>query len=228
MKTEADEINRWEEIEKYLNGQMTGEEKRRYDRLLAQDAGWRREVDAARRLRAAIGAYSVEQRMLDTLQRLQREEAPGRPARSRRLRWYFTGLAAACLAGLLYFTFVPVSLPEAGYDITVIRSAEPASLPTEQRLAFEQFFVGQAHMAEGQYVQAAGNFEHVLQTPDLRPYFREAAQWHLAVSYLRSGQPRKAGRLYRLLDNCDTCEYRVNWLTHAKMRWQLTWQQWLH
>lgn len=225
MTPEDDAVERWEEIEKYLDGTLSERERHQFEHMMKTQADLEKEVAVVKRLRTSITAYTTEQRMLDTLAQLQRQDqSEARPARR---RWYAGGLAAACLAGLLYFSFVPVSLPDAGYDIQVIRSADDATLSPVQRRTFEQFFAGQARMAEGQYVQAVDHFGQVLQQPDLRPYFREAAQWHLAVAYLRSNQPRQANKLYTALERCDACEYRVNWLNRSKMKWQITWQQWL-
>ncbi len=226
MTPEDDAVERWEEIEKYLDGTLSERDQHQFEQMMKQQADLNREVEVARRLRTAITAYSTEQRMLNTLNRLQGREARAGRAPRRLRGWYATGLAAACLAGLLYFSFVPVSLPDAGYDITVIRNADAPALTPAQRRTFEQFFAGQARMAEGQYVQAAGHFRQVLQNQDLRPYFREAAQWHLAVAYLRSNQPRRAQTLYASLAQCDACEYRVDWLNRTKLKWQITWQQW--
>ncbi len=228
MNPEDDAVERWEEIERYLDGTLSERERHQFEHMMKTQADLEKEVAVVKRLRTSITAYTTEQRMLDTLAQLQRREQPeARPARGRRRQWYAVGLAAACLAGLLYFSFVPVSLPGAGYDIEVIRSADDAALSPAQRRTFEQFFAGQARMAEGQYVQAVDHFRQVLQQSDLRPYFREAAEWHLAVAYLRSNQPRQAGKLYAALERCNACEYRVDWLNRSKMKWQITWQQWL-
>ncbi len=228
--TPEQEMESWEAFERYRTGKMTGPEKDAFEQEMRQNPERRRELENNRKTQQVMEHYFIEQRMRETLQQLQQREEETRQrrwaSRYRRLGIYGGSLAAACL--LLYLTFAPVSLPDAGYDVTVTRSADSAQLSLAQRRAFGHFFEGQAHMAEGQYVRAVYNFEQVLQSEDLRPYFREAAQWHLAVSYLRSGQPYKAGKLYASLNDCEACEYRVNWLNRLKMRWQITWQQWMN
>ncbi len=124
-----------------------------------------------------------------------------------------------------YFSFAPVKLPGAENDFNATRSPGN-TVPDKQRIAFQRFFDGQAHLAEGLNLLAVQDSEQVLRATDIRPYFREAAQWHLAVAYLKSGQPRRAAHVLNALTDCIDCEYPVSTLDRWKLRWQIQWAEW--
>ncbi|GAB4025640.1 hypothetical protein [Spirosoma koreense] len=218
-----DPVERWEQLEDYLTGRMEQEESRRLEERMKTDKQLADELVSVRRAQTLLNEALAEQQMRNTLQQIRREQATEPVFTRHRIGWnrVAVGVAAACLLIIGYLSMASISLPNAGYDVMALRHIDTTQLPAPQRMAFENFFEGQARMVEGDYVQAARHFENVLAVDDLRPYFREAAEWHLAVSYLRSRQINRASQLYRRLQQCDQCAYEVGWLNRRKMEWKL-------
>ena len=134
------------------------------------------------------------------------------------------GGIAACLAFLLYLSFGSIQLPPTDYDLQVMRDTDPIQMDTVQKVAFDAFFTGQAGMAEGKFNEATQHFEQVLKATQIRPYFREAAEWHLVVSCFKSGQYVKSEKYLTQLEACDACEYEVGRVEKWKVKWQLYWR----
>lgn len=224
-----DPAERWEQLESYLSGKAPAELKNAIDQQMKKDKHLADELESVRRASHLLNQAFIEQKMRQTLQQLRAEQLPHPTLPTRPpggFRWVAYA-AAICLLLLGYLTFAPIALPQAGYDVMALRNIDTTQLSPVQRAAFDHFFEGQARMVEGNYVQAAHHFENVLTTDDLRPYFREAAEWHLAVSYLKSRQLGKATQLYRRLQQCESCVYEVGWLNRRKMEWQLFITNWL-
>lgn len=224
-----DPVERWEQLEHYLTGRMEKEEGRQLRERMKTDKQLTDELESVRRAQAILSGAFIEQQMRDTLRQIRAEQSPEPVVVRNRGPWRRVAgwVAAACLLLVGYWSVSPVSLPNAGYDVLALRNIDTTQLPPTQRVAFGNFFEGQARMLEGDYVQAAHHFENVLAVDDLRPYFREAAEWHLAVSYLKSRQISRASQLYQRLRGCDACAYEVGWLTRKKMEWQLLVAGWL-
>lgn len=218
-----DPVERWEQLENYLAGRLEDEEDRQLQDQMKTDPKLASELESVRRAQTILKEAFIEQQMRTTLRQIRLEQtAPPRLIRHR-IWWQRAPVwaATACLFIISYLTLAPVSLPSAGYDVMALRHVDTTQLPPQQRVAFENFFEGQARMVEGDYVQAAHHFENVLTVDDIRPYFREAAEWHLAVSYLQSRQINRASQLYRRLQQCPKCVYEVGWLNRRKMEWKL-------
>lgn len=218
-----DPMERWEQLEDYLMGRMEESQSRQLEEQMKTDRQLTGDFDEVRRAHSMLKDAFVEQQMRDTLQRLRIEERlqPTMWYNSVNWRRIAVWTAVACLLLVGYLSLSPIMLPEAGYDVRALRGIDTTQLPPQQRTAFANFFEGQVRMVEGDYVLAAHHFENVLLVDDLRPYFREAAEWHLAVSYLRSRQLNRASQLYKRLKECEPCNYKVGWLERRKMEWQL-------
>ncbi|MGV3560267.1 hypothetical protein [Larkinella arboricola] len=214
-----DPIERWEQLECYLAGRMNNDQSQLVQELIKTDRLWADEFEAVRFAQRILHEAFIEQRMRYTLQKIMQEKrqpAPQYPV----WRWARIGIVISILL-VCYLSVAPIALPDAGYNVMTLRNVDTTTLSPQQQKAFANFFEGQARMVEGDYVQAALHFENVLTVEDLRPYFREAAEWHLVVSYLRSTQIDRAQRLYQRLQECDPCVYDVGWLNHLKLKWQL-------
>ncbi len=218
-----DPVERWDQLEDYLAGRMDKEQVRRLVERMETDKALAEELESVRRAQALLREAFVEQQMRDTIRQIRTEQRPEPVVWRNRIGWnrVAAGVAAACLLLVGYLSLAPIALPNAGYDVRALRGIDTTQLPPQQRVAFANFFDGQARMVEGDYVQAAYHFETVLTVDDLRPYFKEAAEWHLAVSYLRSHQISRASRLYKQLRQCESCTYEVGWVERRKLEWQL-------
>lgn len=223
-----DPMERWEQLECYLTGRMRKDQHQRLQEHLATDPGLVEELETVRHVQKMLHEAFTEQRMRSTLQKIREEQVAIPTVIRVRPTWHRIRPAiAACLLISIYLAFAPITLPDAGTNVMTLRNVDATALSAEQRRAFENFFEGQARMTEGDYVQAAQRFENVLRVEDLRPYFKEAAEWHLALSYLKSRQYNRAHRLYQRLRECDSCTYEVGWLNHLKMKWQLLIASWI-
>ena len=218
-----DPVDRWEQLEDYAAGRMEQEQGRLLAERMKTDSQLAEEFESVRRAQTLLNHAFAEQQMRDTLRQIRAEQRSAPAVWHNPLGWNRTAvwIAAASLLLIGYLSFSPVSLPNAGYDVRALRRIDTTQLPPQQRVAFANFFEGQARMVEGDYVQAAHHFEEVLTVDDLRPYFREAAEWHLTVSYLRSRQTNRANLLYKRLRQCEACTYDIGWLERRKLEWQL-------
>ncbi|CCH52538.1 hypothetical protein BN8_01547 [Fibrisoma limi BUZ 3] len=213
-------------VERYLNGQMTADERAVVEAERQADPAFDTDVNLLKRTHDLMKEAFLEQQAIDTIRQLQVRDR----RRTQQLRVITRSLGSVvALAAMLvlYMSFSPITVPDSENDLSVTRSLADDTTATVQKRVFGQFFDGQAHLTEGQYALAVKNFEQVLTATDIRPYFREAAQWHLAVAYLKSGQPDKAERLYNQFTSCVDCEYSVNAIDRWKVWWRIKLAQWL-
>ena len=206
-------------IEQYVQRKMTSEESRDIENEIRNDNEFALEVEHFRQTYLRIEEAFLEESALDTIRSLQ-----ARDRKNEKTIHIFRYFSVAASLSLLFIAYLSLSMPEfpdSENDFTVVRSANATSMSANQRAVFDQFFEGQAHIVEGQYVMAVRNFEKVLESNDLRPYFREAAQWHLIVAYMKSGDISRAQQLYKNFDDCMDCEYQVSRVNRWKIWWQL-------
>lgn len=221
MKRPIEKIEEQEWIERYLRNQMTAIERTHFEAELQKDANLMIDMEQQKDAYAMMQRAFLEMQVVNTVKQLQ--------ARQRRrtkiivASRYLAGLAAACITLFIYFSLSPAQFTTAENDFTVVRGANTTTMSPQQKIVFEQFFEGQAHIAEGQYLLAVRNFETVLQSEDIRPYFREAAQWHLIVAYLKSGDFARADHLYQRFVHCTDCEYEVGFINRLKIKCQIWW-----
>ncbi|SEI49811.1 hypothetical protein SAMN05216327_10243 [Dyadobacter sp. SG02] len=219
--TDREEEQAW--IERYALGKMPPEEMRFFENELVNDPDLTHKMNEIKTLHRVMQEAFLQEQALETLRKLQSRSRIKR--RSVTMVRYIGFAAAACVAFMAYLSFSMPRFPDSENDFTVVRSTNKTTMPPAQRQVFDQFFEGQAHIVEGQYVMAVKNFETVLESNDLRPYFKEAAQWHLIVAYLKSGDLSRAEILYKRFDNCLECEYHVSTLNRWKIWWQINVQK---
>ena len=217
MKTPTNEEELIEYIEKYMSGKMNQTESAFFENELKTDDSFKQKFNSYKHTYQYMQEAFIQKSAIRTMNVLRRQRELQRTI----LGTISTALAA-CLIIISYLSFVPISFPDSENDPNVIRSTESsqaANMNLEQKEAFEQFFEGQAHIAEGKYLLAVTNFENVLKTRNLRVYFIEAAQWHLVVALAKSNNPIKAEKMLNTLDNCTECEYPVGFLNRMKIKW---------
>ncbi len=219
-----DEIERQEWLEAYWKKKLSQPEVEWLENAMGDDAMLAKEVQQIGKAMKTIQDAQVEQRMRDTLQLLRKKQPKPMPQPQPFWRYALLGGMAACVAFLLYLSFGSIQLPPTDYDLQVMRDTDPIQMDAVQKVAFDEFFAGQAGMAEGKYSEATQHFEQVLKATQIRPYFREAAEWHLVVSCFKSGQYVKAQKYLTQLEACDACEYEVSRVEMWKIKWQLYWR----
>lgn len=229
MKRPTDQQAEHDWIESYLHGHMPAEERAAVEAEMQTDLAFRNEVFLLKRTHELMQEAFLEQRAIATVKRLQAKTRPRRQGiqRIRLVSRSLAGLAAVGLVLIAYLSMAPISFPDSENDINVTRSLADDSSAVAQKRVFREFFEGQTHLTEGQYALAVKNFEQVVRNPDIRPYFREAAQWHLTVAYLKSGQPGKAQRMYDQFSHCIDCEYAIGSVARWKIWWQIQWGKWI-
>ncbi|WP_093834339.1 hypothetical protein [Spirosoma endophyticum] len=228
MKRPIDKQQEHEWIEQYLSGEMTRDERKEVEMVMQADADFEKEVQLLKRTHELMKEAFLEQRAVATLRQLQRQSRQ-RTQRIRLVRRSLIGSVTAGFMLIVYLSVAPVVFPDSENDTSITHSLadESDTMAVAQKQVFNQFFEGQVHLIEGQYVLAVKNFETVVRTTDIRPYFREAAQWHLTVAYLKSGEPHKAERVYDQFSQCTDCEYPIRAVDRWKIWWQIKWAQWL-
>jgi tetratricopeptide (TPR) repeat protein len=228
MKRPTEKQEEYEWIERYLTNQMPAGERAELETEMQTDPIFKQEVLLLQRTQKLMEEAFLEQRATSTVKFLQRQSRR-KMQRIRLVSRSLVGLASAGLLLVLYLSASPVVFPNSENDINVTRnlSDDSSTVATPPNQIFSQFFEGQSHLSEGQYALAAKNFQQVLTASDIRPYFREAAQWHLAFAYLKSGEPDKAERMYNQFRQCIDCEYPIRTIDRWKIWWQIKWAQWL-
>ena len=223
MERPIGQANEWEWIDRYWSGQLPPEEKAFFEQTMQLDPRFAQEAATLREGIVMMETIHLERHIRQTLRQLR--EADRRPLQIRvRCLQVGGGVLAACLALLLLLFARPIQLPGYENDWEVIRALSndyPARPVDPRQQAFDQFFDAQALFSEGRLIAAAQRFEQVLRYPNLRPYFREAVQWHLVMCYLKTDQPVKAEAVYKQVK--DKKAYDINPLD----RWQIGCRVWL-
>ncbi len=215
-----DKIEEQDWIDKYLLGKLSDSEKTIFDEELQKDPAFAKEVEKMKAIKKSLQDYFIEETMKNTIVQLNQENSKQFIIHSS-IRWII-GTIAALLIVVLYFTFSPITLSESENDLSITRGVE--NINNQQKQSFDYFIDGQSKILEKQYVEASKSFENVLKNTQLRPYFKEATQWHLLISYLQSKQTSKASKLYSELNNCIGCEYEVSFINQCRIWCQLKFQ----
>ncbi len=222
MKTN-DEFEDFDWIDRYLKGELSEEEVVAFNNRLNVDDNFKEDFLQTQQMYKHLDDLRVETIARETLQSLKIKRVIGVPIFIIKKTISF-GIAA-CLVLSMFLINSPVNLPDTENDINVLREIDTTEFTPENRIVYKTFFDGQAHFVSGEYLLASMDFEKVLTINDLREYFKEAAQWHLVLSYYKSNQPNKAEKLYESLSDCDDCEYQVAWLDKWKIWCQIQWQK---
>ena len=220
-----DELHEQEQIEQYLLNRLPQLEKEQIETKLRQDSSFAMKVESTRQLMRLIQTANAEKRVQDTLRHLYRQKPALVPPLSVAYRWA-AGAVAACLAVFVYLTYSTVQLPIIEDDLLVVKNSANANKPGEETV-YNRLLAGQEAIKRKNYIVAENNLEAVLKTNDMRPYYREAAQWSLTVAYLYSDQPRKAEGMYQQLREIDNPEYEVGWVEQFKTYVQIQVRKWL-
>lgn len=230
MKRPVGQLNEWEWIEKYWSGKMSPEEKNFFEKEMERDHDFAREAESLRDGVRLLEEARFEENARRTLARLS-DETRNRRKNTRVLTLSFGLSAAACVAFALFLSYAPLQLPAQENDLSILRdfrnkfkTDSTNNLTLIKKQAFDLFFEGQSYLAEGQSQLAQQRFEKVLTYNDLRPYFKEAAQWHLVLCYIKNNELEKADATYSQLGNSreykvDTIEKWKVWLHLKRLQW---------
>lgn len=222
----TNEQEEFEWIEDYLFERLNSTEKAFFEEELINNLEFAKKVKNTKKTHNLLKESFIEEQVRKTLSTLQAKDRAievTTPNKKTNTNTVFLGVSITSLAAIFicYLSFSTIGFPNTENDFNITRGVDTTKFTTEQRTAFSSFFDGQAHLVEGLYLLAIKDFEKSLKATDVRPYFKEAAQWHLAVAYMKSKQPEKAEKIYQSFENCEVCEYPVSNLSKWKLWWQI-------
>ncbi|MBA4850561.1 hypothetical protein [Emticicia sp. BO119] len=220
----TNEQEEFEWIEDYLLGKLNQKDTLFFEEELKKDIELTKKVEEIRKTLNLLKESVIQEQVLKTIKNLQNRERRLHKFSPFRIIRYAAGASmAASIIFMLYISLVSVHLPDTENDFNVTRGIDSTKLTPEQRTAFNSFFDGQAHLVEGSYLLAVKDFQRSLQVKNIRPYFKEAAEWHLALAYIKSNQPYKAEEIYKKFEDCTDCEYPIDKLNRWKIWWRILW-----
>ncbi|MCF0060600.1 hypothetical protein MUK70_15255 [Dyadobacter chenwenxiniae] len=230
MKRPVGQLEEWEWIEKYWSGKLSHDEKLFFEKEMKENEDFAREAKSLRPGIQLLEEVRFEKNARHILEKL-RDEGRSRRKVTRIFTLTSSFAAAACIAFILFLAYSPLRLPAQENDLSILRDFRAKykadstnNLSLAKKQAFDLFFEGQSYLAEGESQLAQQRFEKVLGYSDLRPYFKEAAQWHLVICYLKNSQTEKANETYHELQ--DSKEYSVPAIERWKIWWHLKRSQW--
>ncbi|GAB4038364.1 anti-sigma factor [Spirosoma gilvum] len=227
----TDQLEQWEWIEAYYQNRLPSDERLEFEKELDADEEFR---ETALQLQAAEQALRSLSLDYTVRKSIRKELAQGRLFR--RLRLGMSRAVAGSLVliglGITYLTFDRVDLQPYRNDVALTQryrdlddDEQETALTPRQRTFYRDFFDAQAFLANGQPGIAITNLEKLARVDSLRPYFRQAVQWHLLNAYLLNNQPDNADATYRLLDQSGLPVYPVHQTDRWKVWWQIRWQK---
>ncbi|MBN8826625.1 MULTISPECIES: hypothetical protein [unclassified Spirosoma] len=225
----TDQLQQWEWIEAYYQNKLSTDERLVFEQELATDAQFRQ---TALRLQTADRALRDLSLDYTVRKAIRQELAQGRLFRRLRLgRVVAAGLVVIGL-GITYLTFDRVDLQTYRDDVMLTQryrdlddTGQETVMTPQQRTFYRDFFDAQAFLANGQPDMAITNLENLARVDSLRPYFRQAVQWHLINAYLLNNQPDNAEATLLLLDQAGAPVYPIHLTDRLKVWWQIRWQK---
>lgn len=232
----TNEQEEFELIEDYLLGKLNQQNKALFEEDLKNDIELNKKVEKIQQTMNLLKESAIQDSILKTIRDLQKEDRATVPEPEiipqhdiiihkpfKKVIYWVGASAAASVMFILYLSLASIYLPDTEYDFNITRGIDSTKFTPEQRVAFSSFFDGQAHLAEGRYWLAVKDFQKSLEVKSIRPYFKEAAEWHLALAYVKSNQPRKAEEIYKKFASCTNCEYPVDTMNRWKLWWRIFW-----
>ncbi len=237
MKLNPPEESEW--IEDYLNDRLNSFQKAEFEAEMVRNHELREEVEGRRlmldvideyTLRAEIAAIHAEKmaepewvqpQWADEDDLLHESAEPlviplpiNRP--SAKPVWWRRAAAIAAAAGGLwmgYLSFDPIAPHEIATHITR-GGQQPSSF------CYTNYYTGKAYLNSRQPEKAIPCLEQVVNC-EIRPYFKDASKWFLAVAYLQSGQTKRAEAIYDEIKQSPDFQYPIGAVDRWKMDWQL-------
>lgn len=215
METDSAQPN--DKMIRYLDGELTGDELREFEKQLVADPLMEQELENLKLARLAVQHYGLKQQV-GVMHREMMEELMGNKggAKTFRLMRTLTRIAAVLVIGIALFggyEYLSVSsaglLPQSGYDLSIARSNASASQIEQDYIAKnytkvisdfsaisspdnkDLFLTGLAYYNTSMPLKAVPQFKKVIDNKTDDNY-RDDAEYYLSLSYLRDNQPTKA------------------------------------
>ena len=215
-----------ETIINYLDGELTGDDLKQFEALLAADVAVRRELENIQLAQSVVNGYGLRAQVAslhgEMMAELGKEDVkPGTIYR-------FIRPALKIAAGLLlvlsaagvyeYVTVSPAKLYNENYGPykeSISRGAaetsalEKAYIDSNPALVISlyskmnnttdkaKFLTGQSYLATHQYIQAIRLFNTIINSPASDGLFKDDAEYYLALSYVQYNEVAKAEPIFK-------------------------------
>jgi hypothetical protein len=131
--------------------------------------------------------------------------------------WQIGGLSvAASIALLIGF----LSWSEVAYT-PMSAVAERSNAPAAQDPILQRLDEGIVLLQNGKPAEAITIFDEVEATPDLRPYYRDAATWYEVVALLKADKKSEAKILLQQIESSADFQYDIPTIDKWKVKWKL-------
>lgn len=215
-------------IDRYFDGVCSREELRAFGQRCEADSSFAEKVNAMRTIRKGVDRLHDEDRVRKRIGEAVREEER-RKVRIRSLVGTAGGAFAAAAVFILFLAYSPLRIPVQPQEIRAVRNLEKTgltdSLEAGKKKAFGLFFEAQSYLAEGELQPAILKLEELAEMDEMRPYFKEAVQWHLVMAHLKNGNVERAASLYEKVKTPE--EYSIPLIDRWKVWWQLHRRMWI-
>lgn len=201
-----------ERFDRYLSGDMTGEERMQFEEQIAGDVELRREVDLHQRIVSSIKAKNAKHLLQNRENRIKKQ---------RRRKTFTISLssfaAAACVllaivnintisslksAGELYYSEFSASAARGGNTIdSLLHSAYLNIGNTEYVVAIDNLDAAIELLDKEQFNTST---EEGLYFQQMAFAKRDEAEWLKAITYMKQGKAGKAKKLLRKISNSDS------------------------
>lgn len=211
-----------EQILKWLDGEMTGEEKTSFEQALASNPQLKAEVESLQMAKNAIRSYGLKENVAAIHSEMMQEmQAPIRMiSNRRRIIRYTISVAASILLifiGITAYNFFSLSADKLynqqfqSYELSTVRGTESftpieklyqqkdykavtqAEKQLQSKTTEENFLTGMSYMELNDLNSAIPEFETVINDRTTsETSYRERAEYYLALAYLKAKNYKKA------------------------------------
>jgi hypothetical protein len=199
-----------EQIDKYLAGQMTEDEKLQFERLLsAEDSSLRDEMELQKEIILAIRRRSLKEMLQGEEESIQKEKEEHHQRIKRIKIWSLGGSTLMAMAAVLLFLFVlaPVAQQMQDYSNQYISSIEVnvtrGDVDQVQSLDDAILLMQNDHWREAeQIIDGIYRKTELDKENQQETYYK--AEWFKAICLMHEGKALQAKRLLRRIVNSDS------------------------
>jgi hypothetical protein len=212
-----------QQIEDYLNDRLGETEKTDFEARMAADTDLREEVVKLQLLRQ-IAKRNATRENIKAIQAEKLAEWNSESTDNQEVieeikpkfkiwRSIGTFAAASSVALLIYLNFSSVSMPN---ETTLSERGNSTELDSIQKVHFENYLTAQKALKSGDNATAITYFEKVSNATEIRPYYRDASRWFLAVANVNKN-PKNAEDLMQDILGEKEFQYEISALDKARI-----------
>jgi anti-sigma factor RsiW len=196
-----------EKIEDYLMGKLDATERTLFETDLATNADLREELEKTKRVQEA----AVRSKLRNKIKNIQadklaewKNEATEQPlikGKSQRSIWRIptTFAAAASVLFTFYLGLSPVSLP----DADTISERGSATTDSIQIVILAKYSTAITAFQNEDFATSQTLFDEIATSPNIRPYYQEAATWYGGVAQIETDPAAAKTKLDGIIDKQD-------------------------